>query len=195
MIYLYQNPMMMKSITVFLCLASLLTAGCSSNKLTRENALQTLQNEKLYPRIVDYDLFCGDPNYAVKVLDAGLEDQGYLTVDRTQKLKDIGKPIIHLTDKAKPYLLPTPKDDQISQIQRIKLADEYLKEITGIKISASGKNAVVEYAVIYKNVSPFAVLVKRNLQKPDTTKAYLSSYDDGWRIEKKPGIEFLEFER
>lgn len=185
----------MKSITVILCFASMLVTGCSSNNLTRNDALRILQKERVNPRIVDYDLFCGDPNYAVKVLDAGLEDKGYLTVDRTQKLKDIGKPIIHLTDKAKPYLLPTPKEDQISKIQRIKLAEEHLKEITSIKISASRKNAVVEYAVTYKNISPFAVLIKRNLQKPDTTKAYLSLYDDGWRIEKKPGIEFLEFER
>lgn len=185
----------MKSITVFLCLASLLTAGCSSNKLTRENALRVLQKEKLYPRILDYDLFCGDPNYAVKVLDAGLEDQGYLTVDRTQKLMDIGKPIIHLTEKATHFLLPTPKDDQISQIQRIKIADEFLKEITGIRISGNGKNAVVEYTVICKNISPFAVLLKRDLQKPDTRKSYFSLYDDGWRIEKKPGVEFIEFER
>lgn len=185
----------MKSITVLLCLASLLMAGCSLNKLTRENALHILQKEKVYPRVVDYDLFCGDPNYAVKVLDAGLEDQGYLTVDRTQKLIDIGKPIIHLTEKAEPYLLPTPKEDQISKIQRLKLADENLKEITGIRISGSGKNAVVEYTVICKNISPFAVLIKRDLQKPDTRKSYFSLYDDGWRIEKKPGVEFMEFER
>ncbi|MGH2644686.1 MAG: hypothetical protein ACRDE2_12105 [Chitinophagaceae bacterium] len=186
---------MMKSITVIFCLASLLIAGCSSNSLTRNDALRILQKEKLFPRVVDYDLFCGDPNYAVKVLDAGLENQGYLTVDRTQKLKDIGKPIIHLTGKADSYLLPTPKEDQISKIQRIKIADEYLNEITGVRMSASGKNAVVEYTVICKNISPFAVLIKRDLRKPDDRRAYFSFYDDGWRIEKKPGVEFIEFER
>jgi hypothetical protein len=58
-------------------------------------------------------------------------------------LGDIGSPLIDFTDKAKAYLLPTPQDDKASKIQKVKLADEELVEVTGIKTGQSGKDATV----------------------------------------------------
>lgn len=44
--------------------------------------------------MVDYDIYCGDPEFARKVLDAGLEAQGLVTVQQTQKLSEVGNPLI-----------------------------------------------------------------------------------------------------
>jgi hypothetical protein len=175
----------MKKLTLLSALFFLLLAGCNSNKeLTREEALNLIQQGKNYPKVIDYDLYCGDPKYAKKAMDAGLESQGFVTVKRTQKLAEVGSPLIHFTDKAKPYLLPTPSGDKSSHIQKLKLGDEALVEITGIKTGPSGKDAVVEYTTAYKNLTPFAVLAATNLEQQAIRKANFTLYDDGWRLEK-----------
>lgn len=165
----------------------MLVSGCSENKkeLSREEAMNILKQETTYPKVIDYDLFCGDPEFARKVLDAGLESKGILTVQRTQKLSEVGKPIIQLSDKAEPYLLPTPEKDKSINVQKVKLAEEQLKEVTGIKMMDDGKSAVAEYTTTYKNVTPFSSLVNTDFTKEDTHQAYFALYDDGWRLEKK----------
>ncbi|MBN9349289.1 MAG: hypothetical protein J0H55_01270 [Chitinophagaceae bacterium] len=165
---------------------TLLTACSDDNKeLSREEAMNLLKQQTTYPKVVDYDIFCGDPAFAKKVLDAGLETQGLLTVQQTQKLSELGKPIIQLSTKAEPYLLPTPEKDKSINIQKVKLAEEQLKEVTGIKMMDDGKSAVAEYTTIYKNVTPFSSLVNTDFSKEDTHQAYFALYDDGWRLEKK----------
>jgi hypothetical protein len=170
----------------FFAVCTLLTACSNDNKdLSGEEAMNLLKQETTYPKVVDYDIFCGDPDFAKKVLDVGLEEQGLLTVQRTQKLSDVGKPIIQLSAKAEPYLLPTPEKDKSINIQKVKLAEEQLKEITGIKMMDNGKSAVAEYTTTYKNVTPFSSLVNTDFSKEDTHQAYFALYDDGWRLEKK----------
>lgn len=119
------------------------------------------------------------------MLDAGLETQGLLTVQRTQKLSDVGKPIIQLSGKAQPYLLPTPEKDKSINVQKVKLAEEELNEVTGIKMMDDGKTAVAEYTTSYKNVTPFSALVNTDFKKEDTHQANFALYDDGWRLERK----------
>jgi hypothetical protein len=170
----------------FFAVCTLLTACSDDNKdLSREEAMNLLKQQTTYPKVVDYDIFCGDPAFAKKVLDAGLEAQGLLIVQRTQKLSDVGKPIIQLSPKAEPYLLPTPEKDKSINIQKVKLAEEQLKEVTGIKMMNDGKSAVAEYTTTYKNVTPFSSLVNTDFSKEDTHEAYFALYDDGWRLEKK----------
>lgn len=163
----------------------MLITGCSSKKeLTREEAFRLIQQGKNYPKAIDYDLYCGDPKYAKKVIDAGLETQSFVTVQRTQKLSEVGNPLIHFTDKAKPFLLPTPSSDQPSNIQKVKVADEDLVEVTGINTGTSGKDAVVEYTTAYKNLTPFSALAATNFKKQATRKANFALYNDGWKLEK-----------
>jgi hypothetical protein len=165
---------------------TLLTACSNDNKnLSREEAMNLLKRQTSYPKVVDYEIFCGDPAFAKKVLDAGLEEQGLLTVQRTQKLSEVGSPMIQLSAKAEPYLLPTPEKDKSINIQRVKLAEEQLKEVTGIKMMDDGKSAVAEYTTTYKNVTPFSWLVNTDFSKEDAHEAYFALYDDGWRLEKK----------
>ncbi|MBB6498957.1 hypothetical protein [Pedobacter cryoconitis] len=53
------------------------------------------------------------------------------------------------------------------------------------------KSAIAEYTIKYKNITHFVELIPRKLNQLDTIKAYFSLFDDGWRIEKKPGLEFM----
>ncbi len=136
-----------------------------------------------------------DPKYGRKVLDAGLESAGLVTVLKTQKLGDLNKRLVTFTDKAQPYLLPTPEKDKSSYIQRVKLADEDLVEVTNIRTNKAGNKAIVTYSTTFKNVTPFAALTTVDFNKSKTNKAYFGLGDEGWKLERKPGLDFMEFEK
>jgi hypothetical protein len=177
-LYAILIPFTMKKWTIIVSIFYVLIVACSSNKeLTREEAFRQIQQGKHCPQLLDYDIYCGDPQYAKKVVDAGLEAQGLLTVQRAQKLGDIGSPLIQFTEKAGPYLLPTPESDKSSNIQKVKIADEDLVEVTDIKTGQSGKGAVVEFTTGYKNLTPFSVLVPADFKQHQTRRANFALYD------------------
>jgi len=64
--------------------------SCSSKELSREEASRIIKHEMQYPKVADYDIYCSDLVMVRKVIDAGLEEQGMVIVQRTQKLQDIG---------------------------------------------------------------------------------------------------------
>lgn len=143
----------MKIVSVVGLVIFFLTA-CNQLALEKEQAMAVIRTSKEYPKVYEYEVNVTDPSSAQKLLDAGLEDEGMVIVDRTQKLKDIGQPIVHFTDKAKPYLIRI--DAQYDNIQVVKVADMDLGEVTGIQVQDNNKSAIVAYTVIYKNISPFA---------------------------------------
>jgi len=174
----------MKTITLICIAAVLLVTGCGKPELDKATALDLLKAENKYPRTVDYDIYRSDPAHARRVLEAGLEEKGLLTVQRTQKLGDIGKPLIHFTDAATPYLLPTPEKDSKLDVQKVKLAEEVLEGVTSVTTADDGKTATVEYATKYTNFTPFHVL----RPTPTNKKAYtlrFSLTDEGWKIERR----------
>jgi len=181
----------MKTRIIILELAFLLICSCTTKELDKTTALQLLQKEQAYPRILEYDVFCSDPAHAKRLLDAGLEGKGYVVILRTQKLKDAGNPLITFTAKASPYLLPTSEKDKALNVQKVKLAEEILEGIISIKTSKDGKTATVEYTTITSGLTPFSALKTGEIKKQKTYFAYFSLSDIGWRIEKKPDIEFL----
>jgi hypothetical protein len=93
--------------------------------------------------------------------------------------------LLKFTDKAKPYLLSTPEAYKKSLIQKVKIADEDLVDVSGIHMNEGDKNAVAEYTTSYKNVNDFAPLVNKDYKKQETKKAYFVLYDDGWKLEKR----------
>jgi uncharacterized protein YpmB len=186
----------MKKLAVILWATSLLFQNCDSKKeLSREEALSQIKQERKYPGVLDYEIYCGDPKYSKKVLDAGLESEGLVTVQQTQKLVDVGKPLIGFTPKAQAFLLPTPPPDKSSLIQKVKLADEDVVEVTNIRTNGSGNKAVVDYSTAFKNVTPFAKLTTVDFEKIKTNKAYFALGDQGWKLEKKPDLDFMELEK
>lgn len=178
----------MKRLFLIALSASTLLISCgSSNKLDEKTAFEVLKKEVPFPHVLDYDIFCGDPDVARRLLNTAVEKEGYITIQRTQKMKDIGKPLIYFTDKAEPYLLPTPEADKAHSIQKVKLADVELKEVTSVTNNESDKCAVVEYMTVYKNITPFAALVVKDVTAPKAHKVYLSLHGNDWKVEKKKG--------
>ena len=158
--------------------------GCSTNELTREKAADILKED--FPRPYKFKLYVSIPEQAKLAIDSDLEEQGLITVDHVQRAVDVGKPFIHFTDKAKPYLLETPEENLKDDIQLIKIGDEEFGEVTGIKSEANGESATVEYTTELKNITPFASLMPKKIKKTTATnKAKFSRYDDGWRLEQK----------
>jgi hypothetical protein len=180
----------MKHFFLFSLITSLLLlCSCSQKQLSREKALDLIKQAYNYPETWDYPIFTADPEEAKKLFDAGLEAQGFVTIEHHQRLMDVGKPLVQLTNKASSYVLPSEPKDADSKIIRVKAVD--IVEVTGVKMLSSGKGAVAEYTTVFKNLTPFASLRGMKADKDKAKKAYFSLYDDGWRVEKKPGIEFL----
>lgn len=171
----------MKKLSLFGMAIFFLTA-CNQPKLEKEQAATVIRTGKEYPKVYEYEVNVTDPASAKKLLDAGLENAGLVTINRTQKLKNVGQPVVHFTDKAKPYLLH--KDAKYDNVQVVKVADMDLEEISGIQMQDDNKSATVEYTVIYKNLTPFAELVQRDLSKPEIKRANLSLFDSGWKLDR-----------
>lgn len=157
-------------------------ASCTQVKLDKKEAAVVIRTSHKYPKALEYDVNTADPASARKLLGAGLEDEGFVTIDKTQKIKDIGKPIVHFTEKAKPYLIR--KDPKYNNVQVVKLADADLGEITGIQVLENEKSATVEYTIIHNNVTPFSKLIQKDLSIPQTKHANLLLYDSGWKLDK-----------
>lgn len=159
-----------------------MTACSNGVKLEKEEAAAIIREAKGYPKVFEYDVNITDPQSARKLLTAGLENEGLVAIDKKQKMIDIGKPLVHFTEKAKPYLIRI--DPKYDNVQVVKVADIDLKEITGIQMHEDGKKAIVEYTIVYKNINPFSKLVDFDFSKPDTKRATLSLFDTGWKLEK-----------
>jgi len=165
-------------------IALLLLAACSSKPtLTKDQAAIIIREAKGYPRASEYDVNTVDPVSARRLLDAGLENEGMVTIDKTKKLKDIGDPVVHFTEKAKPYLIRI--DPKYPNTQVVKVAETDLGEVTGIKILENEKSATVEYTLVRKDITHFAKLSDKDMSHPDTLRAELSLYDTGWKLDKK----------
>ena len=60
-----------------------------------------------------------------------------------------------------------------------------LGEVTGVQLQEDNKSATVEYTVVYKNVTPFAKLMKRDLSQTETQRARLDYFDTGWKLDSQ----------
>lgn len=182
----------MKKLTYILMIMGMIMTACNSDKLEPQTAVDLIQQEQLYPRILDHVVYCADPKHARKVLEAGLEEQGLVLVQRTQKLQDIKEPLITFTEAAKPYFLPVSEADKEIHVQKVKVADEEFSQLNDIRIGDSGKNAVANYTTIYKNITPFSSLLSKTLPKEKQRQAYFSLTNKGWKLVKEADVELLE---
>lgn len=173
----------MKNIS-FLGVAIFFLAACNQLHLDKQQAATVIRLAKGYPRVYEFDVNMADPASAKRLLDAGLEEAGMVTIDKTQKPKDIGKPIVHFTQKAKPFLIRI--DPKYDNVQEVKVADIDLGEVTGIRQLDDKKSADVEYTLVYKNVTPFSKLIERDISKPQIKRVNLSLFDSGWKLDKNP---------
>jgi len=71
----------MKKLLFTLIFVGVIFSGCNhAPKLTQDEALQIISKELNYPKVVDFDIYCSDPAFAKKLLDAGLETNGLVTI-------------------------------------------------------------------------------------------------------------------
>lgn len=133
----------------------LLFTACTQKELDKETALKILQEQEGYPKTIDIEIYIADPAEAKRLIDAGLEKDGYVKIAHTQKLIDVGQPIITFTEKAKPYLIPQTEEDRKSNIQRVRVAEKVIDEILKVELANDGKSAVVEYKSLLTDNTPF----------------------------------------
>lgn len=181
----------MKKLSYFFIAVIIMTPGCTTKTLDEPTAIEVISKDYPYPRIVDHDIFCGDPTHAYKILQAGLEAKGLVTILQIRKFGDTTS-FVKFTNAAKPYLLPTPKEDRIHKIQRVKVADEEFGAIKNIAIMSSKNKAIVSYTVIRKK-TVFADAMKNPMSDTLQRKAYFIRTDDGWQTTKNSELDFLAF--
>jgi hypothetical protein len=148
----------MRNILSLLVFTMIYVSCASDKKLDEKTALKLIQEEKGYPKVVEYEIYTADPEEAKKLLDLGLEKQGLITVQKIQASADVGRPLIMFSKKADPYLLPQTIEDKQANIQRVKIAEEVIEGVKKITEQEGGKSTVVEYSTSYENVSQFSVL-------------------------------------
>lgn len=174
----------MKRLLFVLATISVLLVACSSPELVKEEAIRLIKEKHSLPRTLDYDVFCADPADARRLLDAGLEEQGLVIIQRTQKIMDIGKPLITFTEKAKSYLLPQTDKERAKHIQKVRVAIEDVSDVQINAVTDQPGLAIVNYTLTDKEVTPFAVLYSKR-EPSRKYQANFISTDNGWLLEKQ----------
>jgi hypothetical protein len=164
---------------------SLLITQCGKKQLDRDQAMHLLQKENVYPKIVDYRVFCGHTETAKKMIDTGLDQQGLVRVQLNHTLADVGKPLVIFTEKAQRYLLPTSDTARSLDVQIVKLADEELLEITDIQIDATGEKAIIGFVTSMENLTPFVALLQSPMEKKQARQTQFTLTEDGWHWDGK----------
>lgn len=180
----------MKNISLIL-LTSLTFFGCNDPNLDAKKAWAIIQKEFDFPKIIDYDIFCSDPDHVREILSTDLEEKEWVKVQKVQKLKNIGEPLITFTNKSKPYLLPTPEKYKALDIQKVKIAEEDLDEIINIHYHSDLDLTEVEYTTRLQKITPFSVLTKMSLNKKKSQKVYFRFSDETWQMVKGEDIPFI----
>ncbi|MFB6457066.1 hypothetical protein ACE38W_17480 [Chitinophaga sp. Hz27] len=177
----------MKALSILVL--GLFLVSCGSKKLSREKAAELIQAR--YPYTIDWNIYTANPEEAAKLIDTDLEKEGFVTVKHKVSYEELGSPIVTFTDKSKPFLLETSEKDKKIHMQRVKLAEQHFDAITGMRLLKNDTKAIVEYTLVYKNVSPFVPISTLKIEPKLNRKAYFALYDDGWRIVEQPDLDFM----
>jgi hypothetical protein len=144
----------MKKQFIFL-LSIVFLLGCDSNSLSKEDALKLLSQQENYPKLIDYEIYLADPVDAQKLIEAGLDKDGYVTIDKSQNILELGNPLISFTEKARPFLIEQNENDLKQKVQRVKIAEEVINEIKQIEKVNDDKSYKIRFEIQKKYKSPF----------------------------------------
>lgn len=167
---------------LFLFSAALIVCACNKISLTKEEAYELIEQHRKYPQIQSYQIYTKDAEDGRRVLDAGLEKDGLVQVERNHKTGENQKAIIRFTDKASELLLP-PDKGQLSSVQKVKIAEEVLDSVVSVQVSEQQKTALVTFTTKYINVNPFSKLDKKDYSQIKKHEAKLSLTKDGWTVQ------------
>jgi len=171
---------MRKLVLLMLVLSSLV--ACKNQTLDKEGVHNILEKSGKYPIIHSRNIYTKDSEDGRKLLDAGLEKDGLVSVERNRKAGDNHAPVIEFSADAKSFFL-APDKGQLSSVQKVKTAEEVLDEITALKTNEKGDVAAASYTTKFINITPFAKLEKNDFSagKQYTVKLILT--DKGWNLE------------
>jgi len=165
---------------ILLLTAYVLFSACAKKELTKEDAFTLLEKSGKYPQVLSYEIYTKDSEDGKKMLTAGLEKEGLVTVERNRKTGDNHAPIIQFTEKATQYLLE-PDKGQLSSVQRVKIAEEVLDEI--ISFDLKDQSTInITYTTKFINVNPFAKLDRRDFGEKKNYKTTIILTKEGWSL-------------
>ena len=169
---------------VFIAAAFMLLVAChAKTELTKNEALQLIEKDFQKRGPASLTIVSTDEEQVGMLGRSTLFDQGYIKYVADPMAY---QPLFELTERAKPYLLD-PASDQSKNAFRVKLADMKVKNVLAVKLTEDGSQAVARYVYTWENPTPFFEL---QVNKEDqTTVAYFSLEESGWKLSEKPSVQ------
>jgi hypothetical protein len=159
----------------------LLLMACGQKQLTKTDAEKIITSQIHYPKVYTLPINTLDEDVYHRLHNSSLVKGGYLlTPGFTGEDRLANKPLEQLTESGKAFQVTDPD----SSILRMKIADEYFKEVESVTMAEDGKSAVVVYRTAYKNITPFSVLVPGGFQKESEQTVNFSLQDNGWHVQQ-----------
>lgn len=172
-----------QSFILYILLVSMIR--CGTEKLEESQVEYILKQEKVYPAVVEYRLYCNDTETAKQLHKKGLAEQGLVTANLSHAQIDVGKPLISFTEKATPYLLATSDTLKSIDVQKVKIGEEQFDKVMQIQYSPNGTRALVTYATHVDQITPFAAMLERPLDGEQVRTTSFTRTDNGWEWDKK----------
>lgn len=164
-----------------ICIIALFFCACKQPvTLNKSQAIELVREYKKYPEVYDYTINRLDPLVAKTLQEKNLDRLDLLTFKESFTMADEGKvPLIYFNAKARPYILPAKTGQDTTQEMTVKIANIDVTNIGGIEIADNV--ATVEFQSGYTDLTPFQVLIKRDLTKEIKTETVKLTYTDkGW---------------
>ena len=159
-----------------------LFSACSTKELSKEEATAQIRQQFKYPKAFEYELNLVDPLAARKVAESNLDESGFVIVKQSWSPAEAAEPKITFTDKSKSFLLGVPADRKEGRAALVKLADVDIAEVNDIR-KTDNNHAVVAYTTVFKNVTPFSVLVDRSYSEAEQNEATFTLIDGKWQLD------------
>jgi hypothetical protein len=134
-------------------------SSCSKENLSNSDVAKIFKDQNVYPNVVKAKIFINEEVSAKRIADTNLDEDGYLKVQLQHTSEDIGKSLVHFTEKAKPYMISKADSIESIEIQLVRVGEETFSEVNDIQYAKEGTEAVVDYTVKVEKLTPFAVLL------------------------------------
>lgn len=194
---------------VLLLMFAPLLISCSIKPSEEELRAMIIEAEQ-YPRQRDISLDIANVYHAAHLTREKLPEKGYVKVNTKVSASDAeNMQRIEFNPKAKPFLIGTVQQRKVKSAsmmggtylafdQKIATYKVDFKGITAVRFNKDENKAIVKYEAVYKDLTPFANLVteaKEKVEEGQTfgKEAYLVKYEQGWKIEKRPTMDFMNF--
>lgn len=186
-----------------------LLASCGG-KPSHEELQEMIVKGEQYPRQRDITLDIANVYHAAQIKRAKLDEGGYAKANIALNVNDnADMKRIEFTQKAKPFLIggvEQKKEKSSSALggtylalnQKVATYKVDFNKILAVRFNKDENKAIVKYEAVYRDLTPFANVGNKDeetLKEGEVFKkeAYFIKYEDGWKYEKNPALDFLNF--